>query len=127
LGCEVCDGLVTVDIALHLDAPPPGERRVAVDVTPRPPDVLGGGGGGGGDNPGGPAPTPQRAWALGQARRQALKAHGWQYVQLPAVEFLAARGDADEEEELLRRTVLAAPEPAAGGGGAHVCSSGCAH
>jgi hypothetical protein len=129
LGCEVCDGLITVDIALHLDGEGSnGERRVAVDVTPRPADALGGGGGNEADaergtgRPRSPQ-TPAGAWAMAQARRHALKAHGWHYVQLPAVEFLGAMGDAEEEEELLRRAVLAAaPE-----GGDHVCGSGCSH
>jgi hypothetical protein len=123
LGCEVCDGLLKVDIALHLGTP--HERRVAVDVTPRPPDTLGGDDARGTGRQRSPE-TPQRAWALAQARRQALKAHGWNYVQLPAIEFLGAMGNAEEEGELLRRTVLEPPAEG-GGGGAHVCGSGCSH
>lgn len=138
LQSEVCDGLLTVDLALQVPASKPSQKSpvlVAVDVTPRPPDSLPLGGGGGGRAPdpelaatGRPrsAPdTPARAWALAQARSQALKAHGWRYVQLPAVEWLGAMGDAEEEEAMLRaRVLLPAAEE---GGGQHVCGSGCAH
>jgi hypothetical protein len=127
LGAEVCDGLLTVDLALQVGA---NKRLVALDITPRPPDVLAAQR----NDPepaatGRPRPsapdTPQRAWALAQARRQALKAHGWRYVQLPAVEWLGAMGDHEEEDAMLRVRVLAAAEDDEGGG--HVCGSGCSH
>jgi hypothetical protein len=125
LGAEVCDGLLTVDLALQVGA---DKRLVALDITPRPPDVLAAQR----NDPepaatGRPRPvdTPQRAWALAQARRQALKAHGWRYVQLPAVEWLGAMGDHEEEDAMLKERVLAvAAEDDQGG---HVCGSGCSH
>lgn len=115
--------MITVDLALQVK----GDRLVAVDITPRPPDVLAGSTGTDDAATGRPRPavdTPQRAWALAQARRQALKAHGWRYVQLPAVEWLGAMSDPEEEEEILRGRVLAAAEDDEGG---HVCGSGCSH
>lgn len=119
--CEILGGLMTVDLAVHL---PDQKRQVAIDVTPRPPE----GGGGDDDDRGATGRprsphTPQRAWALAQARRHALKANGWHYVQLPAIEVLAAMGDEEEEEALVRERVLAAGDE----GGGHVCGSGCSH
>lgn len=122
LNADVCDGLLTVDLALQ----GPNGKLLAVDVTPRPPSD----GDRGATAQGGRGGTPQRAWAMQQARRQALKAHGWRYVQLPAVEWLSALGDAEEEDVVVRERVLQAAEEEEGGGGGgdgHVCGSGCGH
>lgn len=114
LNAEVCDGLLMVDLALQSKG-----KLVAVDVTPRPAAAAAESAAAAADDDA----TPQRAWAMQQMRRQALKAHGWSYVQLPAVEWLSLLGDADEEDVFVRERVLKVVEEE----DAHVCGSGCAH
>jgi hypothetical protein len=126
LGAEVCDGLMTVDIACLVNGGAGQTTKVAVDVTPRDadPDEDGHQDSASTGRPRS-APSPQRAWALAQARRHALQAHGWHYVQLPIVEFAAATlGDAAAEEAIVRERVVEAAKAAAA---QHVCGSGCSH
>jgi hypothetical protein len=127
---EVCDGLMTVDLAFISPAAGGGsgghqQQKVAVDVTPRDDDNADDGPAATGGRPR-PAQTPQRAWALMQARRHALQAHGWHYVNLPLVELVGVMGSEAEEDALVEERVLAAAADAAAKPG-HVCGSGCNH